>query len=880
MMKVKRWILLALIPILCFCTPAEAANSGSWTETFSYSSAQEMLDTDLWDLEGNDLPMGISGREPSLEDGHLILEEKESVELHWPAIPQMGPFSEESAYTLTFDVQLLDWQGDSGWSGSRELYVGAGGWYNLLELKNGSVNTANSGVWDAFDPEELLHVNLFWQGTTISTSVYGEDGRVVSMRSRRRAEFVDMEALSHTMERWVFRCEDGAVALSNLSFSKETPEWKKETFPLQGQSHCSGIIQVEKNGTAALSCDGGELLRFHCGTLTIGGIVEGIFPAGEYPVQIDLNLPQKNALVTITLPDGREIRRGDSQLLGNAQQISSLTFMSTEGCAFSLTETTTPATDLRQYNLPQQPAESAFDSLAWNLTSSFDADGKTTRSFAWTAIPSLTEMAVRYAPSTTFAETGQFFLTEAAAEAPTETANQQFLYYKADLTNLSPGTEYTYQIGDIEANQWSPSYTFTTEEDDLEDFSFLVISDTQSFGWDGGYRYTAAALEYGLEMAPDARFILHGGDIVSHGSVESQWTAYFRSLKGIAERIPVFATIGNHDTWSTTSEKPLGDLLFDLHLNHPNNGGILSGKENFTGTAMKNLQENIQETFYSFDYGNVHVIVLNSGTFVQTSEDNRLLELQRQWLEQDLAASGAKWNIALVHQGVYHRSNKNWYCNALQDLLEEAGVDLVFHGHEHLVKRTYPIRNGEIVVTQDPDVIPKGAGTVYSTVGSTVTAHDHLQDSIEECLLVNGLDDSQATCTVVHADQNSLTVEVRSLNGLVADAFTIVDLPEASLSVEVDGEEAQISQLLSGKEAQLVLQTPEETNCTVMAATYTSEGKMVKCISVFTGSLPKGGSLRKDFCLPAIPEEVEYLQFYLWESNTVQPLCSPWKVSE
>ena len=874
--NMKRWIILPLLLALCLCTPAAAADPFCWTDSFSYRSVEELLATDFWELEGSDLPMGINGQAPNLCDGHLILAAKQSVALRWSAIPEIGPFDPQAVYTLAFDLRLLEWEGHSGWVNSRELYVGAGGWYNFLELRDGTVNTANSGAWEPFATDQTLHVEILWQGTSVTTSVYGEDGSNISLRQRSRAEFVDMEALSHTMERWVFRCEDGSIALSDLSFTKTVPVVQTEAFPLEGRIGGSGVITLAKNGTASLAFDGGELLRFHNGMLQICGVVEGYFPAGDYPVTVELNFPQKNARITLTLPDGRILRRGDNQLLGSAQAAEALVFTGTEGCSFTRSAPLPDVPEVRQYALPEAPAQSDFDSLAWNLTSAFDGDGKTTRSFAWTAHLSMTHMAVRFAEASCFEDPASRILVDAVPEAPVESANRNTLYYKADLTGLSPGTAYTYQIGDTISDRWSDHYTFVTEGLDEDAFSFLVLADTQATNWDG-YRYTAAALEYGLELAPDARFLLHGGDLVQHGSNEAQWTQFFRSVKGTAEKLPLFAAIGNHDAWSETSEKAMGDLLFDLHFNHPNNGGVLSSAESFTDSAMNNLLANLQETFYSFDYGNVHVVVLNSGTFVRTEEDNRLLELQRKWLEEDLAASQAKWTVALMHQGVYHRYNPSWFCNALQDLLEEAGVDLVLHGHEHIVKRTYPIRDGKIVITEDPDVIPKGDGTVYLAVGSTTPGHDHVTDTIEECLLVNGLDGAQATCTVIRVDEQQLSVEIRSLNGMVVDAFTIRDPQRNVLTVEAAGEEATLARLLSGCEAQATFRLAKGGACTVMAAAYGADGRMLRCMPVFSGGVEENTTVQAVFRLPEQPEAVHQVQVFLLQQNTCQPLCAPWQ---
>jgi hypothetical protein len=99
------------------------------------------------------------------------------------------------------------------------------------------------------------------------------------------------------------------------------------------------------------------------------------------------------------------------------------------------------------------------------------------------------------------------------------------------------------------------------------------------------------------------------------------------------------------------------------------------------------------ESYYAFDYGNVHFIALDSEQ-APTSTSTPMLT----WLDADLAATTADWTIVLWHRppysrGLFHDSddevdeiNMRQY---VLPVLESYGVDLVLCGHSHNYERSY-----------------------------------------------------------------------------------------------------------------------------------------------------------------------------------------------
>jgi acid phosphatase type 7 len=116
------------------------------------------------------------------------------------------------------------------------------------------------------------------------------------------------------------------------------------------------------------------------------------------------------------------------------------------------------------------------------------------------------------------------------------------------------------------------------------------------------------------------------------------------------------------------------------------------------------------ELYYSYDYGNVHFVALNSelgspnsahdwiGAYTSAGAQNSPMLA---WLRQDLAANNKPFVIAYWHQPPFskgsHDSDDLWeiYMKGMREnvipILEEYGVDIVLNGHSHVYERSYLI---------------------------------------------------------------------------------------------------------------------------------------------------------------------------------------------
>ncbi len=240
--------------------------------------------------------------------------------------------------------------------------------------------------------------------------------------------------------------------------------------------------------------------------------------------------------------------------------------------------------------------------------------------------------------------------TEDFANALTFAAVGEGSVYKADAIGLKAATTYYYRAeGD---GKVSPTGSFTTDDGEL---SFISISDTEGQNFSDA---TKAALNIAgaLYANSDVDFILHSGDMVADTRGEEGWQDLIYQAQASLLAKPVVPTLGEKDKT-----------------------GVL---DHF----------NLDNTYYSFDYANAHIIVLDTNT---------LGDEQIAWLKADVAATDRAWVILSMHKGPYTSGQfaTTVEANELRSLfigeLDDIGIDLVIQGHDHIMGHTYDLHNGE-----------------------------------------------------------------------------------------------------------------------------------------------------------------------------------------
>ncbi|HEU5181614.1 MAG TPA: metallophosphoesterase [Candidatus Polarisedimenticolia bacterium] len=174
--------------------------------------------------------------------------------------------------------------------------------------------------------------------------------------------------------------------------------------------------------------------------------------------------------------------------------------------------------------------------------------------------------------------------------------------------------------------------------------------------------------------------ILMLGDNAYPSGTDAQYqAAVFNMYPTFLRNTVLWPTLGNHDGESADSASQTGPYydLFTLPRS-AEAGGLASGTE----------------AYYSFDYGNIHFICLES-----FETDRSPTSAMMTWLQQDALATSRLWIIAFWHHPPYTKGSHDsdfepelieMRQNAVP-ILESAGVDLVLTGHSHSYERSFLI---------------------------------------------------------------------------------------------------------------------------------------------------------------------------------------------
>lgn len=272
--------------------------------------------------------------------------------------------------------------------------------------------------------------------------------------------------------------------------------------------------------------------------------------------------------------------------------------------------------------------------------------------------------------------------------------NQQAVDYdletdhEIELTGLSPATLYYYSIGNNTQTLQSAATSIYFKTNPLTGtiapYRFWVIGDAgmgnnnQRSVRDGFAGYNNNQHLDGWIMLGDNAY----GNGTNDGNQNTYQAGVFQNMyESTLKNTVLWPALGNHDYNNHIPFSP-SPAYFDI-FTLPTNaeaGGVASGTEKY----------------YSYNYGNIHFIVLDS-----YDESRAANGAMAQWLQSDLAADTMMWTIAYWHhppytKGSHDSDNPNLFDGELVEmrenilpLLEGAGVDLVLNGHSHCYERSY-----------------------------------------------------------------------------------------------------------------------------------------------------------------------------------------------
>lgn len=310
---------------------------------------------------------------------------------------------------------------------------------------------------------------------------------------------------------------------------------------------------------------------------------------------------------------------------------------------------------------------------ASNIRQVITADSTTSRTFMWQSDYAEENPVVEYRQA---GDDDSLMQLPASSDAFSNDGVTTYIHTAA-VSDLKPGTAYEYRVG--AGDKRSDWQSFHTAQG--HDFKALIFPDSQS----SDYSVWAATAQPAWQRNQDAQFFINMGDLVDNGQDHYQWNAWFDVVGDMIARIPVVPLLGNHETYDKDWKVRMPEAY--LHL-----------------FALPRIdREKYQNQFYSFDYGDVHFVVLNTQSQELADFEPSLDEDEVAWFKEDMAKTTKKWKIVLMHKdplqyGFANRpqpreegfspEGRLW-----MPLFDQYGVDAVLSAHLHTYRDRGHIRN-------------------------------------------------------------------------------------------------------------------------------------------------------------------------------------------
>lgn len=240
--------------------------------------------------------------------------------------------------------------------------------------------------------------------------------------------------------------------------------------------------------------------------------------------------------------------------------------------------------------------------------------------------------------------------------------------YAAELEQLTSGARYQYRIVAGETTtDWQELYAPAADES----YKMLIFPDSQS----SDYADWKQVAHLAWARNTDAQLFACMGDLVDKGEDRQQWTEFFGGVKEMQRSIPMVPVMGNHETYNRDWKVRLPEAYLH-YFDTPKNGS-----------------KEFDRYYYSFDYGDVHYIVLCTQQKEIDAFKSGLLAEQLAWMRRDLKAHRRRWNVVLMHkdvlqyringrpereEGIDEENGRVW-----MPVFDELAIDVVFSAHLH-----------------------------------------------------------------------------------------------------------------------------------------------------------------------------------------------------
>jgi len=296
------------------------------------------------------------------------------------------------------------------------------------------------------------------------------------------------------------------------------------------------------------------------------------------------------------------------------------------------------------------------------------------------------------------------------------------------------------------------------------------------------------------------------GDNAYNDGSDQQYQEKVFAVNGFSDvfsGLPFWPSPGNHDYNTVWSESTLLGIPY-TNIALADHKGPYFNMVEVPRYAEAGGYPSHLEVFYSFDYGDVHFLSLNSEVFDYTFSYDGINQMKA-WIQQDLQQNTRKFTIAYFHQPPYtkgsHDSDDAYelVMKAMREkvipLLESFDIDLVVCGHSHIFERSHLIKGhyGNSSSFNPNTMLVNGTGgnfaagnayvkdnsyatsegTVYVVCGNSGSTED--APSLNHPAMIYSHGGSNAMGSfVIDVNRNRLDGKYLKSTGEIADEFTIL----------------------------------------------------------------------------------------------------------
>ena len=354
------------------------------------------------------------------------------------------------------------------------------------------------------------------------------------------------------------------------------------------------------------------------------------------------------------------------------------------------------------------------------------------------------------------------------------------------LTQLQAASRYYYAVGNTEVMKYGGSkedwfMTAPVTGAKNEAVRLWVIGDS---GQPGKIQHLVRdAMKTWVKSNPREgkpflnQWLALGDNAYRSGTNQQYQVALFDAYPDILKNIALWPAYGNHDARRWT--------FFDIFSlpEQAESGGVLSGTEHY----------------YSFDYANIHYVMLDSQDSDREADGEML-----NWLQRDLQANQQDWLIVAFHHPPYSKGSHDSddegdsrgrlvdMRRTILPVLEKYGVDLVLSGHSHGYERSYLMdcHYGDSSQFSDKNIVSPGvegnntdfikvkgahSGAVYVVAGASAKVDRAPMNHPAMAISM-----MKAGSLVIDIDGNYLVARYINTEAEIEDEFTIEKIKDDS----------------------------------------------------------------------------------------------------